>query len=170
VGIVIKSRRAWFGFLLLALVCFSANASPLFKNLQTDVHTTLDDYRGQGHWLVVMIWASDCEICKREAPLYEQFHRDPENHNAMMLGITLDGEDREQQAEHFISRYELAFDNLLGEPEVVSAYYQVVTGSRWIGTPSFLIFDPQGELRAKQAGAVEVDIVEQFIVANSAGQ
>lgn len=102
--------------------------------------------------------------------MYEQFHRDPENHNAMMLGITLDGEDREQQAEHFISRYELAFDNLLGEPEVVSAYYQVVTGSRWIGTPSFLIFDPQGELRAKQAGAVEVDIVEQFIVANSAGQ
>ncbi len=156
--------------MLLALFSLAVGASPLFKNLQTGSHATLDDYRGQGRWLVVMIWASDCEVCKQEAPLYQQFHQSHANSDATVLGITLDGADRENQAKGFIAGYGLAFDNLLGEPETVSAYYQIITGSRWIGTPSFLIFDPQGELRAKQAGAVEVEIVEQFIASNSAAQ
>ncbi len=67
----------------------------------------------------------------------------------------------------FVGRHELRFDNLIGEPEVVAGYYQLASGSRWIGTPSFLIFAPDGELMAKQAGAVEVDIVENFIAANT---
>ena len=64
--------------MLLALFSLAVGASPLFKNLQTGSHATLDDYRGQGRWLVVMIWASDCEVCKQEAPLYQQFHQTPE--------------------------------------------------------------------------------------------
>ena len=80
-----------------------------------------------------------------------------------MLGITLDGDERKPQALEFVARHGLGFDNLIGEAETVMAYYQIVTGSRWVGTPSFLIFGPDGELKAKQAGAVEVEIVENFI-------
>jgi len=41
-----------------------------------------------------------------------------------------------------------------------------LTGEFWIGTPTFFIYDPTGKLRASQAGAVPVDIIESFIAEN----
>ena len=154
-------------FALALTLSLAVSASPLFKKLQTDTFTTLNDYRGHGRWLVVMIWASDCEICRLEAPSYQQFHQRHAGKDAVVVGITLDGAEREQHADGFVAQHGLQFDNLLGEPEAVVGYYEVITGTRWVGTPSFLIFAPDGELRARQAGAVEVEIVEQFIASSA---
>ena len=160
--------------LVASLLCFAAGSvnaeSPLFQNLKSDAYETIDDSRQSGKWMVVMIWAHDCEICEREVGDYHQFHQRRAGDDAMVLGITLDGEARKQQALDFMNRHELGFVNLIGEPEVVAGYYQLTTGSRWVGTPSFLIFNPDGELMAKQAGAVEVEIVENFIAANTQTQ
>lgn len=145
-------------------------ASPLFQDLKSDAFGTVDDYRQPGKWMIVMIWAHDCEVCEREVGDYQRFHQQHGADDAQVLGITLDGEDRKQDAVDFINRHELEFANLIGEPEVVTGYYQLITGSRWVGTPSFLIFAPDGELMARQAGAVEVEIVENFITANSQNQ
>ena len=145
-------------------LALSAN-SPLLQNLETGSHETIDDYQQDGRWLIVMIWAHDCEVCEREVGDYQRFHRRHSEGDARVLGITLDGEQYKQAALEFVGKHELEFVNLIGEPETVAGYYQVVTGSRWIGTPSFLIFGPDGELKAKQAGAVEVEIVENFISA-----
>ncbi len=145
-------------------------ASLLFQNLKSDAFVTIDDYRQSGKWMIVMIWAHDCQICEREVGEYQRFHQQHVGDDALVLGITLDGEDRKQDAVDFINRHELEFANLIGESEAVAGYYQVTTGSRWVGTPSFLIFAPDGELMAKQAGAVEVEIVENFIAANAQSQ
>lgn len=164
---MIRRSLPWLTLALAATLSLAASAAPLFKNLRTDSFTTLDEYRGQGRWLVVMVWASDCEICKHEAPSYQQFHRRHLGKDVSVVGITLDGAEREQQADNFVTQQGLEFDNLLGEPDTVIGFYQIVTGSRWVGTPSFMIFAPDGELRAKQAGAVEVEIVENFIASSS---
>ena len=74
----------------------------------------------------------------------------------------------DKQPHELVRRHDLEFDNLLAEPETLMLYYRVLTGNRWIGTPTFLVFDPRGELLARQVGAVEVEIVENFIAANSA--
>ena len=78
--------------------------------------------------------------------------------------------ERQQAAVDFVARHQLKFENLIAEPEVVTAYYQITTGSRWVGTPSFLIFGPDGQLMAKQVGAVATDVVEQFIATNTAAE
>lgn len=156
---------------LLCSATFAVKAaSPLFQNLKSDAFETVDDYRQPGKWMIVMIWAHDCEVCEREVGDYQRFHQQHSADDALVLGITLDGEDSKGNAVDFINRHELQFANLIGEPEVVAGYYQVTTGSRWVGTPSFLIFAPDGELMAKQAGAVEVEIVENFIAANAQDQ
>ncbi|MDH3221797.1 MAG: TlpA family protein disulfide reductase [Gammaproteobacteria bacterium] len=142
----------------------------MFDNLDTGVPETLENYRGDGKWLVVMIWASDCEICKREAGSYQQFHEDHKAVDAKVVGITLDGLAKREDAGAFVAQHGLGFANLIGEPEAVTAYYQIVTGSPWIGTPSFLVFGPDGELMAKQEGAVPTDLIEDFIAANSDNQ
>lgn len=152
------------------LACASAGnaiaASPMLQNLDTDVFESLDQHRRPGRWLVVMIWAHDCKICDHEVGAYQAFHQRQRGGNADVLGITLDGEAGRVAAQDFVARHRLGFANLLGEPETVAAYYQALTGERWVGTPTFLVFGPDGELRAKQVGAVEVEIVEQFIAAN----
>ena len=144
-------------------------SSPMLQNLATDSFETLADHQNPGQWLVVMIWAHDCEVCEREVGDYQRFHERHAAGDARVLGITLDGEGYRQQALDFVSRHKLGFANLLGEPDTVAGYYEIVTGSRWVGTPSFLIFGPDGELRAKQVGAVEVEIVENFISAQGDG-
>ena len=159
----LKLARLLVLSILLAAKAAAVAASPLLQDLQSSEFKTIDDYREPGKWLVVMIWAHDCHVCEEEVDDYHRFHRRHGEQSARVLGITLDGEERKSAALEFVTRHGLGFDNLIGEPEAVSAYYQLVTGSRWVGTPSFLIFGPDGELRAKQAGAVEVEIVENFI-------
>ena len=167
-GTPVKSVLA---LLLLGFVVATVKASsPLFQNLNTNAFETIDDYRQPDKWIIVMIWAHDCQICEREVGEYQRFHQIHADDDAIVLGITLDGEERKQNALDFVARHELEFENLIGEPEVVAGYYQLTTGSRWVGTPSFLIFAPDGELMAKQAGAVEVEIVENFIAANTQNQ
>ena len=156
--------------LLTSTIAVVSASSPLFQNLKTSAFETIDDYRQPGKWVVVMIWAHDCQICEREVGDYQRFHLKHADDDAIVLGITLDGEERKQSALDFVARHELEFENLIGEPGVVAGYYQLITGSRWVGTPSFLIFAPDGELMAKQAGAVEVEIVENFITANTRQQ
>jgi hypothetical protein len=46
-------------------------------------------------------------------------------------------------------------------------WYTSVTGRQWVGTPTFLVYDPEGTLRAQQAGAVPTELIEQFIASNS---
>ena len=126
----------------------------------------LENYLGKGKWLVVMMWASDCHICNKEAHQYVDFHLVHSDTDATVLGISLDGESRKKAAENFIKKHAIDFPNLIAEPEFVSKVYQNYTGQYFAGTPSFLIFSPSGELKAAQAGAVPTVLIEEFIKKN----
>ncbi|MDH3634128.1 MAG: peroxiredoxin family protein [Gammaproteobacteria bacterium] len=162
-----KSSSILSILLLLVFATPALSSSPLFQNLKSGAFETIENHSQQGKWLIVMIWAHDCEICEREVDDYQRFHQKHADKNATVLGVTLDGAERQQAAVDFVTRHQLNFVNLIAEPEVVTAYYQITTGSQWIGTPSFLIFGPDGELKAKQAGAVETGVVEAFIAAST---
>ncbi len=126
----------------------------------------LENYLGKGKWTIVMMWASDCHICNREAQQYVDFHMIHSDTDATVLGISLDGESRKKEAVKFIKRHSVDFPNLIAEPGYVSNIYQQYTGQFFSGTPSFLIFSPQGELKAAQAGAVPTALIEDFIKKN----
>ncbi|MBT8428851.1 MAG: hypothetical protein KJN79_02970, partial [Gammaproteobacteria bacterium] len=68
----------------------------------------------------------------------------------------------------FIERHDLPYPNLIGEPGMVSLYYASLTQESLRGTPTFLIFDPDGELAAAQAGAVSPEAINRFIAKNNA--
>jgi len=123
----------------------------------------LDEYTGKGKWTVVMIWAHDCHNCNDEAHQYVAFHKKHKDSDAQVIGISLDGKQKQKKAEDFVNRHNLNFDNLIGEPIEVAGIYEDLTGVEFFGTPTFLIYNPAGELRAQQAGAVPTKIIEQFI-------
>ena len=130
---------------------------------------SLQEFTGQGKWTVVMIWAHDCHVCNEEVESYEDFHRRHQGTDATVLGISMDGQERKKQARAFIRRHRLTFPNLIGEPEAVAGLFTELTGVQWVGTPTFLIYSPAGQLVAQQIGAVPVQMVEEFIREQSAG-
>jgi peroxiredoxin len=128
---------------------------------------TIGEFAGNGKWLVVMIWASDCHICNTEVPEYMAFHETHKDKDASVLGISMDGESGKKEAMAFLDRHLVNFPSLIGETAAVTALYGQLTGSFLAGTPAFLIYAPSGELAAKQIGAVPVPLIEEFMAANS---
>ncbi len=155
--------------LLLASLLLFASAIAQ-AGILTDFSGTprnLSDYTGNGKWLVVMFWASDCHICGKEAPEYIAFHNKNKDGNAHVLGISIDGLANKQDAQGFIDDHQLNFPSLIGKGEDIAGMYYELTGEFWVGTPTFFIYDPEGKLRAAQAGAVPAEVLESFIAENS---
>ena len=123
----------------------------------------LTDYTGKGQWTVVLIWASDCHVCNAEAEQYIQLHESHKNTDAKVLGLSVDGQDKLAAAKGFMKRHSVTYPSLIGEPGEVASLYEELTGGHWVGTPTFLIYDRKGMLKAAQPGAVPADIIEGFI-------
>jgi len=151
------------GVLLTAALLFSgmtfAGVTKDFNGNDKDI----SDFTGDGKWRVVMIWASDCHVCNQEAHEYIRFHEQHQNKDARVLGISMDGKAKENEAKQFIARHKITFPNLIGEPEDVAMHYMKLTGSEWVGTATSVIYTPKGELVVKQEGAVPVDLIEGFM-------
>lgn len=153
------------------LACLMLLAQPFalatdFRQLNDLSPAAVEDYRMPGQWLIVVMWASDCSVCNREAHAYQDFHFTHSDHDASVLGISLDGHTRLEEARAFVSRHGVEHPNLIGEPAVVAAFYEAATGTPWIGTPSILVYSPGGELAAGQAGAVPVILIERLIASH----
>ncbi|MCI0507282.1 MAG: TlpA family protein disulfide reductase [Gammaproteobacteria bacterium] len=150
------------GIVVMLVFAVTATAEERFDDFQGN-QQSIADFAGKGKWLVVMLWASDCQVCNQEAHHYIKFHQDHRDKDAQMLGISLDGVANKSEAMDFLKRHNVPFSNLIGEPEKVASMYQELTGDSWVGTPSFMVYTPRGELLGAQAGAVPVSIIESFI-------
>ncbi|HEY5604855.1 MAG TPA: TlpA disulfide reductase family protein [Gammaproteobacteria bacterium] len=151
-------------FSAVAIVIFAASAlaAEKFDDFQGN-QKSIADYAGKGKWLVVMLWAADCQVCDQEAHHYIKFHQDHRDKDALVLGISLDGAVKKREAREFLKRHNVTFSNLIGEPATVALMYQGLTGDTWRGTPSFMVYTPEGKLLGAQTGAVPVSVIESFI-------
>ncbi len=128
---------------------------------------TLDEFTGKGKWVVVMIWAHNCPLCNQEVQKFDIFHAEHEDRDAMVLGISIDGGYHDQKAREFIDRHELEFPNLIGDARSVARLHVDLTGQRLVGTPTFLLFAPSGELVGMQVGPLEPETIEAFMQKNT---
>ena len=151
------------GVVLGLLLNVSVQASePLFSTFDNKP-ADIKDYIADDKWLLVMIWASDCHICNREAHAYVDFNFKHEEKNARVLGISIDGQAKKKAAELFIQRHEINFPNLISEPDSLANWFEKLTGQNWMGTPTLLLYSPEGELKVQQIGAIPLELVEKFI-------
>ncbi len=126
---------------------------------------SVEDYFTSEKWTVLMIWRHDCHICNQEVVGYSFFHDD--NEQAQVIGLSTDGMAKKEQAVQFITNHDLSFNSIIGELGSVIRYYQNKAGTRFIGTPTFMVFSPQGKLMAVQAGAIPPDVISNFINSQS---
>ncbi len=162
----IAARRALALFLAIGLVSSFAQADSVLRDMRGNI-TSFDAQQTPGQWTVVMIWASDCHVCNEESGQYSKFYTQHAGRDANMIGISIDGQRGKKAAEAFISRNGVVFPNLIGDVQTVSRWYQMETGESFRATPTFVVFGPDGKVRAAQPGAVPPAIIEQFISSNS---
>ena len=118
----------------------------------------VSEFVGKGKWVVLVIWASDCHICNQEIHQMTFFHNEHSKHDAIVLGVSIDGRERIDMARKFIERHSLNFTNLLAEAEDLDQF-----PTPFFGTPTYYIYTPSGKLASWQVGAVTQAQVEAFI-------
>ena len=128
--------------------------------------TTLEDQIGNGKWTVLEVWSSDCHICRVHMPEMVEF--DGKMKNVRLVGVALDGQPGKSAAQAMIDQYGIPFKTILSNPIEVNAWMELNAQERFIGTPTFMIFDPKGKLTALQGGPIPATSLESFIKSKSA--
>ena len=92
------------------------------------------------------------------------FHSDHADKDATVLGISMDGFNQVKKSKAFIERHELNLPNLL--IELSEREFLKFGGGRYVGTPTFYLYNPEGVLMAKNIGPVSAEALENFIKSN----
>ena len=166
---MIDLRRLVFGVIaaFLALGAHAAGNTPTLRDLD-GTPRDLEDLLGGGKWTVVMFWASDCGVCNQEAPAWSVFDSLHRARDARVVGVSMDGQKGLAGARAFVERHMMDFPNLIGEPAEVMRLFTDLGRQPFVGTPSFLVYGPDGQLRARQVGALPPDKLEAYIVKRTA--
>lgn len=125
----------------------------------------LDDKIGQDKWTLVMFWAHNCHVCKEETPVISDFH--DKRDDVEVIGISIDGQEKKELAEQFLESANPSFPSYLSSFLMVSSNYQILTEEDFRGTPTFLLFTPDGELLGNNPGKLSIESLENFIDRNS---
>jgi cytochrome c biogenesis protein CcmG/thiol:disulfide interchange protein DsbE len=96
--------------------------------------------------VVLNFWASYCEPCKDEAPVFERVWREYRDQNVVFLGINTD--DIESDAMAYLDRYEITYPNA---PDVGG---HIEDDYRITGIPETFIIDAEGNVSRHFISAV----------------
>lgn len=128
-------------------------------------NVSLNDYLGNGKFTVLEVWSTDCHLCREHMPDMVKF--DGKLKNTQILGVSIDGQPNLDSVDDFMMQYNMKFTNLITNPIEMNIWMQQNTPEGLIGTPTFMMFDPEGQLFAMQGGPVGVDQMEKLILSKS---
>lgn len=157
--------RTTLAFAILSLGASLVHASDVtgvFKSMDGQ-DTRMSEYVGKGKWTLVMLWATDCHICSQEAPTISAFHDAHKDRDATVLGLSMDGYEKKAAVQQFVDRHSTTFPNLIGEMTEVALAYESQTQLRLRGTPTFLLYNPDGKLVGQNVGPMRIAALESFI-------
>ncbi len=129
----------------------------------SDKPVQFEDYIKSKQWTVVMFWASDCHVCNLEANQFVKLHTEHSNKNIRVLGVSVDGKRKKADAQEFINVHNINFPNLIGELDDITSLYNQYTGETWIGTPTFMVFSPEGKVMAQRPGMLPPELIVSFV-------
>ncbi len=149
--------------LFMSLLMLNSNAFA-FSDMNGK-EDSINNHIGKDKWTIVEIWESTCGACRMHMPEMVKF--DGKLKNARILGITLDGLRGIEDAEDFIVEYDMKFPNIVTNYVEMNIWMEQNIGESLRGTPTFILFDPEGKLVAAQPGIVSTASLEKFITQNS---
>ena len=142
---------------------------PLFDGMLTTEGQLLQSPPSltDGRWTLVMIWASSCHVCKAQKAVISEFHDAHKDTDAKAFGIALDGRSGLDDVNDYLSKHKASFPNYVWDFPSTAITYQKLTEEDLRGTPTYLLFDPSGELKGNNPGPISLSAIEKFIARNS---
>lgn len=159
---IITNKLLLLSFLLLSTL--ASQSASAFTDMDGK-KDSLMNHIGKDKWTIVEVWESNCPACRMHMPEMVKF--DGKLNNARIVGISLDGQKGIDAAEDFIMQYDIKFPTILTNYVEMNIWMQQSIGESLVGTPTFILFDPEGKLVAAQPGIVSVESLEAFITENS---
>jgi len=130
---------------------------------------SLDNVIGKGKWVLLMFWATDCQICKIQEPLNSAFHESHVDLDAEVVGIAIDGMERSNLVKDYLDKHDLSYPNYIADIGMVAFNYQALTGEAFRGTPTHVLFSPEGKFMAVAPGMLRIQALEEYIQKHSSG-
>jgi len=137
------------------------------QSIEDGAPVELENLTGHGKWTLVMIWATNCHICKIQKPDISAFHNEHKDIDAHVVGVALDGYDRVDAVVDYVKDNNVSFPNYVGNGAIIASHYFGMTEEMFRGTPTYLLFNPEGELLANNPGLLTVEALESFIARKS---
>lgn len=119
----------------------------------------LNHHVGKGKWLVVKVWRSDCGICM--STMHETNSARYTIPNTEIVGVSLDGDAR--VANQALRRVRVNFKNLVSNANEFNRYIKRSTRRNITGYPTYMIYAPNGKLKAMQTGDVKPSELRRYI-------
>ena len=122
---------------------------------------------GKGKWVLVMFWATDCPICKTQEPTISAFHEAHSGIDAEVIGVSIDGPDNLDVVKKYLKENDLSYPNYVTDVLGASFSYAGIAQNQFVGTPTYLLFNPEGKLLGDNPGPMRLEALEAFIERNS---
>lgn len=161
----VLANKIIHSFILALAFLFLNNTASAFSKITDGQIDDIKNHIGNGKWTILEVWTSDCPQCRVHMPEMVEF--DGKLKNARILGISLDGLRGIEDAKGFVSEFKIKFPTIISNPIEMNIWMQQNLGESLIGTPTFILFDPEGKLVAAQPGIVAISSLEKFIIQNS---
>ena len=112
-------------------------------------------------WTLVMLWAHDCIPCERQKPMIEKYYRETKLRGLTVVGVSTDSKVLRAKAEKTYEASKTSFRNYFFEGADFSSAYGNLTGRDFLGTPTYLVYDPNGKLRGTHTGTLNRDMLDK---------
>jgi thiol-disulfide isomerase/thioredoxin len=147
----------------------SLSSAQAFTDLQGKT-VQLSDYIGKGKWTVFEVWSSDCPYCPDGVFYMKDFKaRYPQ---ASLYGISLDADSGQvlgrKIAQGFIKKHQINFPTLMSSTLELDNFLIKQGEQALVGTPALIIYNPKGELKGVESGAIIAQDVIDFIQSEQA--
>jgi len=107
-----------------------------------------------GQWTLVQLWALDCVVCEEQKPSLSALNTDYDE--LTVLGLSLDGLGNVVDVRERLAGKGFSFDNFIAELDSVRLQLQNSFNKKYIGTPTYILYSPKGEIVAVQAGPIDL--------------
>jgi thiol-disulfide isomerase/thioredoxin len=148
---------------LALLVPLGAHAGGVEVQTLEGRHAGLGEFLAKDKWTLVMVWTTYCGACRKQYPLISEFHARHKDKDAAVLGVSLDGFDQGEKIKAYQTAHQQNFPSVMADSDQFIEKYQRTTGEKFTGTPTYLLYDAKGGLRAYIDGLVSIADIENYI-------
>ncbi len=162
-------------YVFVALVAFGAglwfstmqhSTAPEQSAAEAIYGITLPDLQGKpqpvaqwrGKVLVVNFWATWCEPCRKEIPIFVQLQERYAANGLQFVGISVDQVDKTSE---FARNYSINYPNLIGTFDAVEV--SRLAGNKRRVLPYTIIFDRKGQIVATELGGLTQEKLEALL-------